>query len=297
MIFSRPDTCEGALVLTEVRLPKQGHATVGCDRYNWGLVDRRSETPRYANGQCLLVWCWVTTNHAWPVAAQLFLPSRWTLKSARIRKTQIPPRFSRYKTKTEMALELLDELQLQLNHRCPLLLDDVLADEWELFAELSRRQESYVARLDLSGLWPVNSPIIARNIPREQWNPLDKYFHHSSNYHWFGQALKASKQSLLRNSVQKIPAITSDYWHPLLGFERYLFWHGRLEGMAGIYLLDKLTWSRRELIALTNRLRMARDVCKLLTDSGGLRRFEGRKWRGVHHHMALCFMAHHFTHR
>jgi hypothetical protein len=194
-------------------------------------------------------------------------------------------------------LKLFDELQPQLSHRYPVLIDDMFTDEWELFAEFSRRQEFYVARLRLFGLWPVDSSVIARNIPREQWTPLDKLLHHASNYEWFEQALNASERSSLRNSVQKIPATKNDYWNRLLGFDRYLFWHGRLEGMAGLYLMDKVDLQRSELISLTQRIKMAREASRILMDQGGLRRFEGRKWRGLHHHVTLCFMAHYFTRR
>ena len=295
LVFEQASESDGALVLTEIKLRKQGRNSVGCDRQSVGFHQTRLHDRLHINCQSVLVWSWVTGSGVWPLAARLFLPPTWTLNLPRAHAAQIPAQFHSYQTKTQIALALLDEIRSQLPKDCPLLMDENFTQEWELFAELSRRGESYVARLEPRALWPINSLVTEIGLPREHWNPIDQRLHLRASYPWVKRALAASRLSRLKHSTQHIPAAKQPLlWKELLGFERYLFQHSNPNGLGGFYLFNKRAREYADLINASNHIGMARDTCDELKESA-LRHFEGRKWLGFHNHVTLCFMAHHFT--
>jgi hypothetical protein len=69
------------------------------------------------------------------------------------------------------------------------------------------------------------------------------------------------------------------------------------EGLGGFYLLRSGMWENPQIIKLTGELGRAIQWGEKIKSGYGLKRFEGRSWKGLHHHVALCFMAYLFRRR
>ena len=86
-------------------------------------------------------------------------------------------------------------------------------------------------------------------------------------------------------------------WDSVLGVDRYVIHHGGTATMPNLHLINHPNIPRKELITAIEAIPAVRALHLYLVDKGGLRQFEGRSWRGFHHHITLCFMAHYFFRR
>ena len=99
---------EGLLVLDDTGLPKQGRNSVGVARQYSGTLGK------VANCQVVVSAHYVAdepTSSApvhWPVTAHLYLPEAWTTDSARRTKVRVPPAVT-FQTKHARALALVDQ--------------------------------------------------------------------------------------------------------------------------------------------------------------------------------------------
>jgi SRSO17 transposase len=79
------------------------------------------------------------------------------------------------------------------------------------------------------------------------------------------------------------------------GAERRLL----IEELAGGAFKDHLSnlpagTTLEKLVRIARQRRAVEQGCQQLKEALGLDPFEGRSWRGLHHHMAYCFMAYCF---
>jgi len=85
------------------------------------------------------------------------------------------------------------------------------------------------------------------------------------------------------------------YWSSLWTADRSIFVQ-RERQRDEFYVINSIK-PGPESIGIIRRLSQARKMCAKLLAQGGLRQFEGRSWRGFHHHLTLCFMAHYLFRR
>ena len=98
----------GILVLDETGLPKQGSASPGVAAQYCGTLGKIGNCPVVVSAEYVVDA--PTTSHPlhWPVSAQLYLPESWTQEPAQRRRAHIPTA-ERLQTKLERALTLLDQ--------------------------------------------------------------------------------------------------------------------------------------------------------------------------------------------
>ena len=96
---------EAIFVIDDTTFPKQGKHSVGVQRQYCGALGKK------ANCQCAVSVHYAAPKGHCPLAMQLYLPESWLGDADRLDKAGVPPSSRQLKTKGEIALELLDQVR------------------------------------------------------------------------------------------------------------------------------------------------------------------------------------------
>jgi SRSO17 transposase len=96
---------QGIFIIDDTTFPKQGNHSVGVQRQYCGALGKR------ANCQAAVSIHYVSPQGHYPLALRLYLPQSWTSDHDRLRAAQVPLRYWRFRTKGQIALELLDQVR------------------------------------------------------------------------------------------------------------------------------------------------------------------------------------------
>jgi SRSO17 transposase len=96
---------QGLFVIDDTSFPKQGRHSVGVQRQYCGALGKK------ANCQVAVSVHYVSPKGHYPLALRLYLPQTWTSDHDRLRAAQVPLRFWRFRTKGQIALDLLDQVR------------------------------------------------------------------------------------------------------------------------------------------------------------------------------------------
>jgi SRSO17 transposase len=95
----------GIFVIDDTSFPKQGQHSVGVQRQYCGALGKR------ANCQAAVSVHYASPQGHYPLALRLYLPHSWTSDHDRLRAARVPLRFWRFRTKGQIALDLLDQVR------------------------------------------------------------------------------------------------------------------------------------------------------------------------------------------
>jgi SRSO17 transposase len=96
---------QGCFIIDDTSFPKQGKHSVGVQRQYCGALGKK------ANCQAAVSVHYVSPKGHYPLALRLYLPHSWTSDHDRLRAAQVPLRYWRFRTKGQIALELLDQVR------------------------------------------------------------------------------------------------------------------------------------------------------------------------------------------
>ena len=292
----------GVLVLDDTSLPKQGRHSVGVARQYCGALGK------VANCQSLVTWHWTGAGLHWPLAAQLYLPATWTEDATRMAAAGVPPKAQRFQEKWRIALDLLTEIKPQLPAYAAIVFDAGYGVIQPLLTELEKRREPYVAQVPGNvAAWPATAratlvqPAVGR--PRQHAVVRDPAVKPRTMVQWRDQLLaepaRWASVKLPRADGASVRAIAVR----VQASQRAARW--RQPGAARWLLIEQLSddtfkYYLSNLPAdtpLTDLVRLAHQRWAIeqgyqqLKEELGFDHFEGRSWRGLHHHLALCFLA------
>jgi SRSO17 transposase len=296
-----------AWVVDDTGMPKKGTHSVGVARQYCGPLGKQD------NCQVVVTLSLCNSLMSVPSAYRLYLPESWAEDAARRRAVGIP-KSVRFQPKWQIALGQVDTLLEQQLPLAPVVADAGYGDVTAFREALTERGLSYAVGIASStSVWPpsqqplppkpyrgtgrppkllrrrpghepVSVKDLALMLPAKQWQ----------NVHW-REGTKGTMHS--RFARLRVRAAHRDY--------------GRSEPRAVEWLL--VEWPRgeeeptkywlstvpedtamEELIYLVKiRWRIERDYQEL-KDELGLDHYEGRGWRGFHHHGVLCIAAYAF---
>ena len=296
-----------AWIIDDTGLPKQGKHSVGVARQYCGQLGKQDN--------CQVAVSLSIANHhaSLPVAYRLYLPQDWASDPARRRKAGVPEEVG-FKTKPEIALEQLRWACEAGLPRGVVLLDAGYGNNGELRTDITALGLSYAAGiLSTTTVWaPGTGPL-----PAKTWSGR-------------GRPPKLVRRSALHRpaSVKDLAlGLPKGAWRTIKWREGTAEWlssrfarlrvrvahrdyqltQGRPEEWLLIewpegedeptkYWLSTLAKdiSFRRLIDIAKlRWRIERDYQELKQEFG-LGHFEGRGWRGFHHHATLCIAAYGF---
>lgn len=290
-------------VVDDTGFPKKGCHSVGVARQYSGTLGRVD------NCQVATSLHLATDGASSCIGMRLYLPEQWASDIKRRRKAGVPDEIV-FKRKWELAIELLDEtLSWGLSRRLTLA-DSGYGDSTEFRDALTQRGCNYLVGIAGERLaWPPGCrPRLPERKPGQRGRNRTRY----RDRNWKPRSIATIAKSLhyrqyscpdgmggvktgrfafarvhLAERHTKGRPPSSELW--LIGEHR----PGNNEYKFYVSDLPSTT-ARRELARLVKlRWRVERDYQEM-KGHVGLDHFEGRTWRGFHHHVTLCAVAHAF---
>jgi SRSO17 transposase len=298
-----------AWILDDTSFPKQGRHSVGVARQYCGQLGKR------ANCQSAVTLSLVNHHASLPVGYRLYLPKEWAEDAPRRQRAGVPDDAG-FATKTAIALGLLDEA---LAHDIPR--GFVLADAgygsntafreavtalglpyvmgvaptmsvWAPGVRPSTQAEPWRGRgrRPLPRLRrdderkPVSVKALALSLPEEAWQVVE--WRQGSNDVLKGRFARVRVHAAHRDNLRS--ELRPEEWlvieWPESEKEPTKYW---LSTLSPAIVFDQLV------DAIKLRWRIERDYQELKQEVG-LGHYEGRGWRGFHHHATLCIAAYGF---
>ena len=300
---------EAYWLIDEVSFPKQGKHSVGVARQYCGALGKT------ANCQVAVTLDLGTEESSTPLDWALYLPEQWIKDKARRKKAGIPEAVT-FKSKPELALDLIDEARnWGLSDRL-VLADSAYGDGYEFRQGLRDRTLHYVVqvsgdmtawtedphpaeppmkrggtvprtRLYAKELPPVRSlREIAKDLPSSSWKSIT----------WregikgplcsrFARVMVWMANGLVQGKTMEVPRE-----------ELLIEWPSAHEAPLKFWL-SSLPPRRTSFRSLTRkakgRFRIEQDYQEMKGEVG-LDHFEGRSWQGWHHHVTLVTLAYAF---
>jgi SRSO17 transposase len=296
-----------AWIIDDTGFPKQGRHSVGVARQYCGQLGKED------NCQVAVSLSLANSQASLPVAYRLYLPQEWAQDRERRRKTGVPEDIS-FQTKHEIALDQLRWACAAGLPRGVVLMDAGYGNNSDLRADIAALQLTYVAGIQSNTtVWasgtgplpakkwsgrgrppkllqrdaehqPISAKDLALGLPKRAWRTIT----------WReGTAERLSS----RFARVRVRVARRDFKRSESRPEEWLLieWP-RGEKEPTKYWLSTLPEdiTFRRLVDLAKlRWRIERDYQELKQEVG-LGHFEGRGWRGFHHHATLCIAAYGF---
>jgi SRSO17 transposase len=291
---------DGVLIIDDTALLKQGRHSVGVARQYAGAAGK------LCNCQTLVSLTLARGEVPVGVALRLFLPREWTDNGARCRRARVPAERLGYQTKGAIALAELDRLRAAgVTFGC------VLAD-----TGYGASAEFRHALTDRGLTWAVGVPRIQKVYPidvglrRARTQPGGRPRVHPAptrarataeavlaraRWRWLSwrdgtkgplTARFAAERIVVADGPQNAAA------QHLPGAAAWLVGEWRATGERKYYLTNHPPGtSLRRLAAAVKARWSCEQVHQQLKEELGLDHFEGRTWRGLHHHALLTLMS------
>ncbi len=296
-----------AWIIDDTSFPKQGLHSVGVARQYCGQLGKED------NCQVAVSLSLANSHASLPVAYRLYLPQEWAQDRQRRRKTGVPEDIA-FQTKHEIALDQLRWACAAGLPRGVALLDGGYGNNSDLRAEIANLGLPYVVgilsnttvwapgtgplpakpwsgrgrppkrlRRD-SEHWPISVKELALGLPKRAWRTIE----------WREGSAETLSSRFARVRVRV--ARRDDQRHETRPEEWLLIEWPRGEKEPTKYWLSTFpedTTLHRLVYFAKLRWRIERDYQELKQEVG-LGHFEGRGWRGFHHHATLCIAAYGF---
>ena len=296
-------------ILDETSFPKAGDHSVGVARQYCGALGK------VANCQVAVTLHWSSADASCPLGWRLYLPQAWIEDEKRAREVKLPEGLV-YRSQTELALELIDQMLSWEVPRLPVVGDSAYGNNYEFRQQLRRRQLSYVMAVEpTTVVWtqdPNAVPVLPspptgrpRRYPPLASTPaphdLASVAKQLPKTAWKKVTWREGTRGPQRSRFAKLKVWAAHGWRAQMHPERVAEWllvewpQGKTEPTK--YWLAQLgpgSPGLRRLVRTAHaRWRIEMDY-RELKEELGLDHFEGRHWLGWHHHVTLVTLAYAF---
>src|SRR5215470_17585687 len=313
----------GLLLLDDTGLPKQGRSSVGVARQYSGTLGK------VANCQVVVSAHYVAdepTSSApvhWPLTARLYLPEVWAADSARRAKVRVPTEVT-FQTKPELALALVDQARTWGVPFATVVTDAGYGDNPTFLQGLDARQVAYVVGVSstfgvrlpdevlAAALLPPPRPrgrgqpqkprpaplyaakAVLEALPEDRWQPLT----------W-----REHDDVVLRNQCVAVRVhwatggaqFSTSHHRVTTGPEGWLLGERPLPGESGDFKWFFSTLPAdtplRRLVEVAHSRWPIEQFYEDAKGECGLDHYQGRRWDGLHRHLALVMLAYSFLAR
>jgi SRSO17 transposase len=275
-----------AWIIDDTSFPKHGPHSVGAHHQYCGQLGKQAV--------CQVVVTLSIANHhaSLPIAYRLYLPEDWAKDAARRKKAHVPERIA-FKTKPQIALEQIRAACAASVPRGVVLMDASYGSHLKLRTGISALALTYVAAIVATVKvraapnhgapeQRMSVKALAFSLPKQAWHTIT----------WREGAAAQLRSRFARVRVRAAPTRGA-----VRQLEETLLieWPESEPEPTGYWLstLDENISFRRLVDIAKMRWRVERDYQELKQEIG-LGHFEGRGWRGFHHHATLCIAAYGF---
>jgi SRSO17 transposase len=291
-----------AYILDDTGFPKKGEYSVGVQRQYSGTLGRVD------NCQVAPSLHVATDDGSGCIGMRLYLPKDWCEDSPRRREAGVPDDVE-FKTKWEIGIDLLDDaLGWGLPQRL-MIADAGYGDSTEFRDALDERGCQYVVGIAGNHMvWPVGSNPRKPKHRAAPGHPRSRYRDERrkpKSISQIGERLTYRKFTVPdgcggkkagRYAIERVQLAERHTKGRPPSEKLWLICEWRSANREFRYHVSNLPASttKSELVRLTKlRWRVERDYQEMKGEIG-LDHFEGRTWRGFHHHATLCAVAHGF---
>ncbi|WP_119680771.1 IS701 family transposase [Indioceanicola profundi] len=296
-----------AWIIDDTGLPKKGTHSVGVARQYCGQLGKQDNCQ-------VAVSLSISTDHgSLPLAWQLYLPEAWAGDHERRAKAGVPEEIS-FQTKPQIALAQIRTAVQSGVPLAPVLMDAGYGTDTDLRTGITELGLAYVAGVQSSlTVWPPGTgplpakpwsgkgrpPKLVRRDPNHKPVDVKTLAQSLASGAWQTVTWREGSNAPLtsRFAALRVRPAHRDYWRAEPWPEEWLliewpedekepakYWLSTLP--ADISLADLVDTAKL-------RWRIERDYLELKQEIG-LGHYEGRGWRGFHHHATLCIAAYGF---
>jgi SRSO17 transposase len=302
-LVQRSGSGKGVLVLDDTSLPKKGKYSVGVAPQYCGALGK------VGNCQAIVTWHYSGARIHFPLLGELYLPQNWTAAPAKLRQAGVPPSKWQFQEKWKLALELFDHFRAELPYEA-IVTDAGYGEIRPFLHALDQRHQLFVAQIPESHcFWPATVVLEERGKPggRPRRFPMiaDPHAQPLSAKAWRQQAEAGKLRwqkitfALQRKKTVAVAAVrvretTTQAWRRP-GPERWLLIERHRDDSYKYYLSNAPhQTSVKQMLGWAHHRWQIEQGYQQLKEELGLDHFEGRSWRGLHHHLTLCFLAYGF---
>src|SRR6516162_2712848 len=128
-------------IIDETSFPKAGQHSVGVARQYCGTLGK------IANCQVAVSLHWSSAQASCPLIWRLYLPQAWLADGARAAEVKLPPGTA-YRSKSELALEAVDQALAWGLPPLPVLADSAYGNDFSFRQALRDRQQQYAVQVE-----------------------------------------------------------------------------------------------------------------------------------------------------
>lgn len=297
------DSAEALFVLDDTSFAKKGRHSVGVAPQYCGTLGKQ------ANCQVVVSLHYVTPAGHYPLSMRLQLPEVWTSDEERLDKTGVPAEHRKYKTRHEIALELLDQALAEGHQARTVCGDAGYGNSADFRAALAKRGLTYAVGVQSESVAFTAEPRWLRpgdpSLARNQRNPkLSPDNPRPESLDKIARKLVFRRRKWRDGTKGKLEGLfaVTRVW-PAKDWQE-----GRCADVEPVWLIveqrgDELRYyfsNAPKTIALVDLIRMLKSRWPVeqgyqqLKEELGLDHFECRSWVGLHHHICLTLLAYGF---
>ena len=297
-----------AWIVDDTGMPKKGEHSVGVARQYCGILGKQE------NCQVAVSLSLANETASLPVAYDLYLSADWVKDRSRCHKAGVPEEIG-FRRKWEISLDQIKQAGAKEYPKAPVVADAGYGNITEFRLGLRELELDYMVGIQTStAVWPEGSGPLPPRPKKSKMGRPRKNLRRTSNHQPISvfelatllpekafrnvswrEGAKGEMQS--RFAAVRVRASHEDMWRSEPHPEEWLLieWPETEKEPRKFWLssLPKTT-SRKKLVTLAMlRWRIEHDYEELKSELG-LDHFEGRSWRGFHHHGTLCIAAYGF---
>lgn len=294
-------------IVDDTGIAKKGEHSVGVARQYSGRLGKTD------NCQIAVNLSIANEHGSLPLAHRLYLTKEWAEDAARRKKAGVPEQIE-FRTKAEIALEQIDQALAAAIPKGVVLADAAYGTDTDWREHLSQRGLLYMVGVrDNTTVWwadhqPAPMPAGAREESRPRKRVIRDADHTPLSVHEVARALPAQKfrrvswregtAAVLSSTFAAVRVRPAHRNKPYDEQWLLIEWpHGETEPSHYWFSTLPRSTSIKTLAATAQgRWRIERDYQELKSELG-LHHYEGRHWRGFHHHASLCVAAYGFLMR